>query len=169
MSKSGAKTITAIVLALAVSGGALALGGFRLHKLQQIENGPTVGGRATDWNAYPSRGSTVYRVRYAFAHDGAERSGGWVRVSQEVHGATRAGAPLRVRVAVGRPGWHLPEDAIADAKADAAFVLFTGALVLVFVLTALVLVWAAKRLQAKPAPTVSAPDNFPKDPPTGST
>ena len=164
MSRDGARTVTAVVLAVALGGGALAYGGFQLHKLRQIENGPAVEGRATDWAAHPSRGRTVYRLKYTFARAGSDHAGGPVRVSKELHDATRAGAPLVVRSAPVRPDWHLPEEALADAKSDAVLTVFTGALVLVFVLTALVLVWAANRRRARAAPA----DNFPKDPPTGS-
>jgi hypothetical protein len=171
MLKDGAKTVTALVLALTIGGGAIAYAGFQIHKLQEIERGPTVDGRATDWKTSPARGRTTYRVKYAFAHDGAGYAGGWVRVPKEIHDDTRAGTPLRVRLAAERPDWHLPESAIAEAKSDGVLLLITGALVLVFVLTALVLMWAAKRRKVQAAARAATPpaDNFPKDPPTGST
>src|SRR4051812_23182790 len=109
MSKDGAKTVAAIVLALVLGGGALAYGGFQLHKVREIERGPAAEAHATDWAASPSRSRTTYRVKYAFARAGSPHAGGPVRVSQDVHDRTRAGAPLVVRSAPERPDWNLPE------------------------------------------------------------
>ena len=170
MSKDGTKTVVAIVLALAIGGGALAYGGFQLQKVREIESGPTVVASGTVWQLAPSRGRTTHRVKYEFVRGGSVHTGGWARVSKDVHDRVSAGAPLLIRSAPERPGWNLPEEAIAGARSDAMFTIYTGALVLVFVLTALVLMWAAKRRKAKTAARAAPPpaDNFPKDPPTGS-
>ena len=168
MSRDKARTVVAIVIAVVLGGGALAYGGFQLQKVRAIERGPAVAAHATDWNASPSRSRPDYRVKYAFARAGSDHTGGPVRVPKDVYERTRAGAPLTIRSAPDHPDWNLPEAAIDDAKSDAALTAFSGALVIVFVLTALVLMRAAKR-RAKAASQPAAPaDNFPKDPPTGS-
>jgi hypothetical protein len=171
MSKDAAKTVTAIVLAVVLGGGALAYGGLQIQRVREIERGPAAPAHATDWITSPSRGRTVYRVKYAFARAGSDHTGGPVRVSQDVYDRTRAGAPLIIRSAPERPDGKLPEEAIVDAKSDAALVVFTGALVLVFVSIAVVLVWAAKRAKAKAVArgAIRTGANFPKDPPPSST
>jgi hypothetical protein len=132
-----------------LGGGALAYGAFQFQKVREIERGPAVAAHATDWAAVPSRTRPDYRVKYAFARAGSDQTGGPVRVPKDVHDRTRAGAPLLIRSAPDRPDWNLPADVINDAKSDAALTAFSGALIIVFVFTALVLMWAAKRRRAK--------------------
>ena len=86
-------------------------------------------------------------------------------MAPEVYDRTRRGEPLTVRVADGNPNWHLPEDAIKDARTTAGLTLFCGVVVLVFALVAVVLMWAARRLKAKR----HGASHFPKDPPPAVT
>ena len=62
MSKDGAKAVAAIVLAVVLGGGALAYGGFELHKLREIERGPAVEGHAIGWSKSTSRGRVTGRA-----------------------------------------------------------------------------------------------------------
>ncbi len=162
---SRTKKNAGIALALVIGTSAFAFGGYELYKYRKIAAGPTVQGRATGWDTSVARGRTRYKVKYAFEHDGARYTGGWATVPKDTSDATRAGAPLPVRVAGGNPDWHLPEAAIPDAKVGAGLTLATGALVIAFG----VIAGAFSRAAKSPAPTPVAQDgNFPKDPPPGS-
>lgn len=151
MSRDSARTVVAIVIAVVLGGGALAYGGVQFQKVREIERGPSIAAHATDWVVVPARTRPDYRVTYAFSRAGSDHTGGPVRVPKDVYDRTRAGVPLMIRSAPDRPDWSLPADVIDDAKSDAAFTAVSGALVIVFVFTALVLMWAVKRRRAKAA------------------
>lgn len=154
------KSVLAILFALLLGGGAFAFGAFSLYKVAQIAGGPVIEGRATAWDTSRSRGRVRYKVTYTFARDGATYTGTAV-IPQDVHDATRGGAPLVVRTAAANPEWHTPDAALPTMRNGALIALGTGGVLLALVFGTTVLPRLGKR---PPAPT----SNIPNDPAPGS-
>src|SRR5216110_2970666 len=108
---SRTKLVAVLLFAFATGAAAIAYGCYRLYQIAQIQNGPTVEGRATGWDTRPSRNRTVYRVNYAFDADGVTYTGGPIAVPKDTYDGTQKSPALAVRHAANRTDWHLPEAA----------------------------------------------------------
>ncbi|MBM3981113.1 MAG: hypothetical protein FJ304_12655 [Planctomycetes bacterium] len=124
------KTWFAIAVVLVLGTVSVGIGAQQFYKHQTIANGPTFEGRATAWEKARSRGRERYKVAYTFVRDGVTYTGGLVVVPQDVHDATRGGAPLVVRAAGAYPDWHQPDATLTSTRLGSGTMCGTGAILL---------------------------------------
>jgi hypothetical protein len=170
-SVSRVKLVVVLVLVFALGAGAGAYGGYRYYQIEQMQNGPAVEARPIAWTKRSARKSAVYSVSYKFDANGVTHTGGGVAVPKDVYDGAQKAHAITVRHAPERPDWHLPEAALESEKESAARIALSGLFTCAFIALASALAWFSGRRQAQTAaqPAPLAADNFPKDPPTGST
>lgn len=152
------KTWFAIAVVLVLGSVSVGTGAQQFYKHQTIARGPTFEGRATAWDTSRSRGRVYYKVTYTFVRDGATYTGGPVTVPQEVHDATRGGAPLVVRAARAYPDWHQPDATLTSTRLGSGVMCGTGTILLAMGAFTLLARWRARaRARIPEAPPPGSP------------